>query len=80
MTHFDLVDVIQQVVAFLHLVSEELAVNKKDVGQILCPMNVAKCFPCIHGPFVTFGVSNLVVSQVEADHRHGIFDTLLVLF
>ena len=40
--HFDIVDVIQQVVVFLNLAFEELVANEEDVGQIFCLVNIAK--------------------------------------
>ena len=54
--------------------------NKKDVGQIICLLNVAKDFPLFCGTFATLDVCKFVVCQIEANDGHGLLDTFLDLF
>ena len=67
-------------IPLLHLVREKLVVNKEDVGQIICLVNVAKKILCLRGSFATLNGHKLVVRQVKADDGHGLLHTPLVLF
>jgi hypothetical protein len=77
--HFDFIDVVQQIVVFLHLAREKITANEEDVGETLHLMNVANCFLFLHGSFVTLDVCKLFVCQVEADDEHDFIDMSLVL-
>ena len=45
-------------IPLLHLVREKLVVNKEDVGQIICLVNVAKKFYVFVGPLqLLMGIS-----------------------
>lgn len=43
----DLVDVVKQVIGFLYLAHQELAVQEVIVEEIFHLMNIAKGFPCL---------------------------------
>ena len=71
---FDLVDMIQHIVAFLYLACKELTTNKNWTNFSSC--NVAKGFPRFLKSFATLDVRKLTVYQVEVDDGHGIVGLL----
>ena len=77
---FYLVDVVQQIVIFLHFTREEFVENKKNVGQTLRLMNVAKTISCFHWPFTTLDVRKLVFHQIEAKMDTAFFTCLWYFF
>ena len=76
---FDLVGVVQKIVALLDLVHKELAANKEDVIQTLCLLNATKGFSHLPGSFATLHIRKLVVRQVEANDEHSFFYAHFVL-
>jgi len=63
----------------LHLTHEELATNEEDVGQAPRLVDVAKCLPCLRGSLAPLDVVKLTIHQVDANDRHGLLHTPLVL-
>lgn len=76
----DLVNVVQQVITFLHLTRERLVMNKENVGQTHHLVDVAKDFLCLCLCFTTPNMRKLVVHQVKHNDGHCFFYTPLLSF
>ena len=75
----DFVDIVQQIIIFLHLAYRELVTNKEDVRQTFHIVNVTKGLSCLRVSFATLDVCKLVAYQIEADDGYGLLDVPLVL-
>lgn len=76
--HFDLVDVVQQIVTLLYLAHKKFIANKDDVGQTFGLVNVANCLPHLYGSFAIIDIRELVVHQIQACDGHNLLDKSLV--
>lgn len=81
--HYNLVDVIRHIVVLLDCAFKELATNKEDVEQLLCPWMLQRVFYTSVGPsgrpFTTLNVRKLVVCQVEVNDEHDLLNAPLIV-
>lgn len=78
--YFDLVDVVQQDITFLHLVCEKLKMNEENVGQDHHLIDVAKGFSCFCWSFTTFYICKLAICQIKCNDGHFLLGTPFIIF
>lgn len=69
---FDLFDVVQHVIALLHV--KDLYMNEEHVGWILHLIDIVKDFLCPHWFFAILDMSKLVVHPIEADNGYDLLE------
>ena len=75
---FYLVDVVEDVVALVHLNGKELALYKQNVRRIFGFVNVTKHPSRFHGVFAFFDVRQLHVHQTHGNDGEGLLGFLFV--
>lgn len=78
--YFDLVDVVQQDITFLHLVCGKLKMNEENVGQDRHIIDVAKGFSCFCWSFTTSYICKLAICQMKCNDGHFLLGTPFIIF